>query len=454
MFKKILLINPKHLCACTAPSPGLAWIAASLENRGIETVIFDCQVIPDYKKELNNYLENYDVLGITANVATINSAIEIASLIRAKKPKAKIIMGGPYPTLVYERLIPRYADVVAVGEGENTIVELSQLNDLSKVKGIAYWDNGLKVNPQRDFIEDINICRYPAWHLFDLQKYKMPAVRRPFAIMMTSWGCPYQCIFCSRAVHGTKIRLRAIDNVLAEVDYLITHGIREIHISDDNFTFYPERVKEFCKEIIKQKYRGVRFALPGGIRADITDPEMFKLMANANFYFVRVAIESGSQAILNKVGKNLNLQVVEKIIKMIKKERIGVSAFFMIGLPFDNIETMEATINFAKKLPLDQAIFTIALPLPGTKFYKIVQEDGKFLYDLFSDSNWYTAGRAIYEIGGLKAEDVERMFRKAYKDFYLRPAQIYRTLTRQIEPFSTLEIIKYSFKCLGLIKRI
>jgi radical SAM superfamily enzyme YgiQ (UPF0313 family) len=446
----MLLINPCYSWWWTSPALGLGWIASSLERIGISPKIIDCQVTPGYKKLILDYLENgYSTVGITVNSSTISSAIDIASLIRQNSPKTRIIFGGPHPTAVYEKLIPQYADIVVLGEGEDTIVELMQQDDLSKIKGIAYYDGSLKVNERRPLIEDLDRLGFPAWHLYDLKRYRYATRRIPFAMITTSRGCPYSCIYCTKHVHGYKIRLRSLENVMKEIDYLVNKlGVKEIRFKDDNFTFYPDRVKQLCERIIAKKYRHIRFALPTGIGLNNINIEVFKLMEKAGFYQIGISIESGSQEVLGKLKSKVDFCALRKNLKLIKKIGLEINLYYMIGLPFDNVETMQDTINLAKSLPADNICFELAIPFPGTEFYEIVKAKGRFLCDLTMSSSHYE-GHAVYEMGTLTGDDVNRMYRSAYRQFYLRPSQIYRIFNLEIPSFrSLLRLVNYELSIL------
>lgn len=424
----MLLIDPVSCEWWTAPSLGLGWIASALERIGIEPEIIDCQITRHYKKEILTSLKKHPSVGISSTIGSISSALDISSLIREYSPKTRIIFGGPHPTAIYEKLIPKYADIVVLGEGEDTIVELMQEKDFSKIRGIAYWDGSLRVNPRRPFIEDLDRLGHPAWRLYDLKRYRYASARIPFAMITTSRGCPYNCIYCSKFVHGYKTRLRSLESVLDEIDYL-KYGLRtrEIRIMDDNFVFSTERVKQFCEMIIDKDYKNLRFALSNGIRADIAVPEMFELLAKAGFYSVDLGIDSGSQEIQNNTGRGVNLEMAKETIEILRRLRMKVNIHFIIGFPFDTRETMQKTVDIANNLSVDTVSFFIAVPFPGTEFYQIVQEKGRFLYDLtLNSTNFFD--RAVYEMDSLKAKDVERVFRKAYRQFYFRPWQIWRAL--------------------------
>lgn len=441
----MLLINPVHSWWWTTPNLGIAYLAATLEEEGEEIKVIDCQVTKNYKQRIIEAIRFHSLVGISINIGTISSGLEIAKLIRTKSPKTKIVMGGAHPTAIYDKLIPLYADIVVLGEGEDTIVELARFGDLSTINGIAYWNDSLKVNPSRPLITDLDRLKYPAWHLFDIKRYNFGSVQMPFAFIMTSRGCPFQCIYCTKFVHGSELRLRSLNNIVGEIDYLVNRfKIKEIHIADDNFTFYPERVKQLCNLIINRKYRNLRFALTSGIRADFADPEMIELLAQAGVYSIYVGVDSSVQEFQEKLGRKLELKMVRETVKNIKKFGMQVSLFFMIGLPFETLDTMRKTIELAKILPVDQALFSIAIPFPGTEFYNIVREKGEFLQDLVMSSVNYSIGKAVYEMEGLKAKDVEKMYRTAHREFYFRPVQIWRGVTRKIRsPISFLRLLKY-----------
>ncbi|MFH1338436.1 MAG: cobalamin-dependent protein, partial [Candidatus Omnitrophota bacterium] len=234
---QLLLILPVSPWRWTAPSLGIAYIGSALEGTGFKVKLIDCQITPGYRKKILSLLADYPSVGISVNAGNVSSALDIAREIRNHSPSTRIIMGGPHATAVYERLIPEYADIVVRGEGEDTIVELMQQDDLSSIKGIAYWDKELKLTPARPYIQDLDALRFPAWHLYELKRYRLGNTFTPLAIVMTSRGCPYDCIYCVKYVHGYKVRLRSVDNVLNEIDQLVSRfGIREIQIMDDVFT--------------------------------------------------------------------------------------------------------------------------------------------------------------------------------------------------------------------------
>ncbi|MDD5071026.1 MAG: radical SAM protein [Candidatus Omnitrophica bacterium] len=434
VFKKVLLINPAYKDWIVAVPAGLAYIAAAIEKIGVSVKVIDCRVEKGYKKKILDGIESYFFVGISVNVVTVKSAIEIAEMIRSQSPKTKIIMGGPHATAVYQHLIPKYADIITLGAAEDTIVDLIENPELSKVSGLAYWDGEIKLTPKRDKFTEIEKLPFPAWHYFDFKKYRMPGCRLPRIILITSRGCPYNCINCTKIIHGSHLRMRSADNVLEEIDYMVKrYKVKEIWVSDDNFTFSPERVKELCRKIIKANY-DLRFHLTNGVRADIVDEEMFQLMARAGFVFVSLGVESGSQEVIDKLRKRLDLRVIKKTVLALKKANLQVGLFVMIGLPFETEQTMRQTIDFAKSLPADQAFFWMVTPFPGTVLYDMIKKDGVFLRDLILEgAPSYSAGEPLFEMNHLKSQVVKKYFKKAHREFFLRPSQIVKSLKKRTE---------------------
>ena len=442
----MLFIQPKHDWYWPGLSLGIAYLASVLDNNGVCKVgFFDCQLPGNDEKRMLEALNFDNTVGISVNAGTVSSALDISRLIRERSPHTRIIMGGPHATAVYDKLIPKYADIVIMGEGEDTILELFKTDDLSLVRGVAYWDGQLRVNPAREFITDLDRIPYPAWNIFELKKYKFGGLLNPYVGMMTSRGCPNQCIYCTKFVHGSNIRLRSVDNVVGEIDYLTGRfGVREISILDDNFTFYPNRVQELCERIIKNNYKKLRFNLLGGIRAEFGDIETFRLLKRSGVERLSIGVETGSQEVSDKSNRKLDLGIIRSTIQKVKKAGIQPNVLMMVGLACDTVSTIRETINFAKSLPVEKVLFSIATPFPGTKFYDLIEKEGRFFYDLTVTSTCFTdTKRLICETQRLSAEDKRRMFKEAYRQFYLRPLQICKLI---------ISGLKYYRNFFGLLK--
>lgn len=424
----MIFVNPDCFEGYRFPSIGMLYIAALMMRRGLPVEYIDANYETGWKERLERAAPAHEWIGLTANVLSIGPSIAVADYIREKFPRHKIIMGGPYPSVRYSELIPNHADACAVGEAEETCIELAAGRPLSEIAGLAYAENGgARFNGRRPLIEDLDALPFPAWQLGHVRKYRLEHTKRnPVLPTITSRGCPFNCIFCaSDVIFGNRIRYRSAGCVLEEIDELIyRHGAREVHLWDDNFTLKRSRVIEVCEGIIKRKYRGASFMIPSGIKPDVGDYEMFRVMKRAGFYAICIAVETGDREIMSRLGKKVDVTKVREVIASARRAGILLNGFFMLGLPYDTEETMLRNVEHARSLPLHQAMFFVTIPFPGTELHDIVEKEGRFLYhnerNLYE--NGYFLGRATYEMPGrFDAAALERVFKIANRRFYFRP---------------------------------
>ncbi len=451
----MIFINPDCFHIYRFPSMGMMYIASHLAARGRRVKYVDPNFDRNWCDTLDAEVDKHEWVGITANVLSIMPAMEMVKYVREKYPEKKIIMGGPYPAINREEILDEYADAVAFGEAETTCAELEAGTELKDIKGLAWRDNGAAhINEARPLHEDLDALAFPDWSMGHVDRYVIDhSKRNPVLPLLTSRGCPFNCIFCASDVtFGNRIRYRSIDNVTAEVEELVgKHGGREIHIWDDNFTLRRKRVMEFCEALMKLKLRGISFKVPAGIKPDIGDYEMFRAMKRAGFYSVCVAVETGDQEIMKKLGKKVRVDKVKDVVAAARRAGLLVNGFFMLGLPFDTEETMRRNIDHACALPLHEANFFITVPFPGTELYDIVREEGKFLFhneqNLYEDG--YLLGRATCEMPGFDAETVERMFKLANRRFYFRPLVIVALIFKRIySPMHFFVMVRNAFRIL------
>lgn len=426
----MIFVNPDCYQGYRFPSIGLLYMAAALERAGLNAEYIDPNYDTAWKRKLADAAPRHDWIGITANILSLKPALELSALIRREYPDMKIIMGGPYPSVRYTELIPEHADAVAVGESEETILDVAGGKPLRGIEGIAWNDGGRPVfNGRRPLVADFDALPFPAWHLGHVPKYRLEHTKHnPVLPLLTSRGCPFKCIFCaSRVIFESRIRYRSIDCVVEEFDEITQkHGAREVHIWDDNFTLRRERVIEFCERLIERRSRRVSLMIPSGIKPDIGDYEMFRTMRRAGFYAVCIAVESGDAGIMEKLGKKVDVAKVRDTVAAARRAGLLTNGFFMLGLPYDTEETMRRNIEHACSLPLHQALFFVTIPFPGTELYDIVKEEGRLLYDNEVElyERGYFLGRATCEMPGFDAETLEKMYRLANRRFFFRPAAL------------------------------
>jgi magnesium-protoporphyrin IX monomethyl ester (oxidative) cyclase len=332
------------------------------------------------------------------------TAFEVVEAVKAVNNKIVVVLMGQHPSARPEAcLADSNVDFVVIGEPENTISELTDALELGKknfsgIDGLGFRKDGKPtLTGERAIIADMDSLPFPARHLLPMKLYYEAVkenplrgeISKPWTIVTTSRGCPYNCVFCTTCiVWGRTWRARSPKNVVDELEHLVkTYGIKQVDFYDENMTLDKKRVADICDLIVE---RGLRFDwfTPNGIRADTLDETLLRKMKRAGCKKIRVAPESGVQRVVDEViGKNLDLKTVEQAVVLCKKVGIKVGCFFVLGLIGETKADIEETIKFAYKLRslgADSLIFSIAMPIYGTALYEQAVEGG-YLREGFCD---------------------------------------------------------------------
>jgi len=438
---RILLIKPPSSDIATInQSLGLAYPAAVLEKEGLPVKIIDAPVLGYRQGKIIKETKRFKptIIGLTCLTQEFPATLKLASNLKKHFRQCLIIIGGPHVTVTPRKTMKHQCfDLAVLGEGEKTLIKLiknlEKGKSLKKIKGIAF-KKGRKIiitSPQ-PFIKNLNSLPFPARHLLPpLAKYRpTPGSYKnlPVGTIITSRGCPYQCTFCARNVFGNQIRFRSPKNVVDEMEVLVKkYGACEIRVWDDTFNLNPKRVIQICQEILK---RNLKFSWTCQARVNFTNLRMLRLMKKAGCWQISYGIESGNQAILNKIKKGITLKMAQEAIAKTKQAGIEVKAFFMLGLPGDTEETMQETIDFAKKLDPDIATFSITIPFPGTEIYERAIKTGELRKVSFENYIPYETKRLPFLPKGLTAKKIIEYQGKAYREFYFRPKIFLRELAK------------------------
>ena len=255
---------------------------------------------------------------------------------------------------------------------------------------------------------------------------------------------------CTKIIHGNRFRTRSPESVLDELTVLAEKfGAREIHVWDDNFTLNPERAKNICRGIVARGlHEKLRFALPNGIRADINDEELFDLMRDANFYFAIVAIESADQNVINSLEKGLDLEKVETTVNSLVQRGFRVGLFFMMGLPFDTVDTLKKNAKFAASLPAHHAFFWRVTPFPGTKLYDISADaENTTVESYIQDFITYDRPSGRSANPNIPSRVLSFYIWWAHFRFYISRWRLFRTLGKFIQEKNILSDLGFLVKC-------
>lgn len=430
----VLLINPldhghvKTGLGIKVPPLNLMYLGAALEEDSISVKIIDDDLYQAGFRKVADLASKIDplVVGVTATTATIKNALKYIKAIKKVLPNTITVIGGPHPmfmpieTLKSEKSL----DVVVIGEGEETLVEIAEkygnegLKNFNEIKGIFYRDaDKIKSTPSRPLIKSLDNLPFPARHLVLFKEYKTS--KGQAGGMITSRGCVFSCNYCSSSlIMGKKFRTRSPENVVDEMEELVyKYGVKDIALLDDIFMLNKQRAIKIADEI-RNRHLDLNFIASS--RVDTVNKDLLESLKKTGMTTLYCGIESGSQRVLDTMGKGITLKQAEDAIKITKEVGVDAIGSFILGYPGETSQEMDQTINFAIKLDPDYSQFSILTPFPGTPIYYTLKKEG-----LLSSEDWgkYTVLDSVidYEKLGLSKKLVERKLAKAYLKFYLRP---------------------------------
>ena len=439
---KVTFLNPPQtnskykFLGVVAPSLGIGYMAAVLEKNGYDVDVLDASALELTYDEIGEEIlkRNPDIVSISALTPTIGVALDSADKIKEVKPDTIVVLGGYHPTFEYESVLEEPSvDVVVRGEGEYTFLDLVRTvengGDLADVQGLAFHDENnfsLVVTPDRPIIEDLDELPFPAFHLFPMEKYRILNITTNVATIITTRGCPMQCSFCSSAaLHGHHLRRRSPENVCDEIEVRLNEqNIDTIAFMDDTFTLNKKFVRDFCAEI---KGRNLKFWWGCTSRVDTLDEELLQLMKDSGCITIFIGVESADQQMLEKMNKNITVSKTESAFRLARKVGIRTIASCVIGMPEDTKESMKKTIDFVKSLNPNYALYSLATPYPGTRFY-----NETFKKNLIQIKDWskYTLIDPVLETIDCSSKELRSIQKKAFLKFYLRPGYLIRQVSQ------------------------
>ncbi len=461
---KIILVNPPYgfgdlvgksrsmkIVMNVIQPLGLGYIAALLERDGYEVRIEDSQCLGYNHRTLIDRVKSFcpDILGISATTPTFGSCLLTAQMFKKSLPKVPVIIGGahvsalPQETMAYDCF-----DVGVIGEGDYTTLELVKhiekngLNRLGEVAGIAFRHNGqFYLTERRSFIKNLDELPLPARHLLPQLHMYHPAPtsykRLPNAHVFSARGCAgTRCVFCDRGGFGFSVRFRSVENLFEEIEELVNvYGARDLKIYDDTFTLDKKRVLKICDEFKKRQIDLPWCCLA---RTNTVNREVLKAMKDAGCWEVLFGLESMDQNVLSSLMKYTTVEQNIQAVKLCHEIGISVRANFIVGTPYDSLETMEGDLQGAIKLNMDFAHFNKFEPYPGSELYQTLAKEG-YTYDFTKwESHHDLKGAFMYIPKGITEEQYRDWLVNAHKRYYLRP----RYILRQMASIRSAEDIK------------
>lgn len=401
----------------------LSYSTSLLAKHGINATMIDAiaEEIPEDK-----FLEK--IAGMQLDYLVAETSIpsfyyDLNILKKIAKTGIPVILCGPNSQIYQPHFLKEHPFIsfVLYGEYEFTLLDLiktlQENKDLSLAKGLIYNDNGaIKKNlPREPF--DINLLPWPQRDGLAMDKYlDAPGeMRFPSVQMLASRGCPFKCQFClwpQVVYQGYHYRTRDIKDVVNEMEYLVIEkGFKSVYFDDDTFNIGKKRMLEFCRKIKERELNKTQWSIMA--RPDLMDEEILENMKEAGLWAVKYGLESANQSLVDQIGKDMDLDKAEKMIKFTKKLGIKVHLTFTFGLPGETKETIEKTIQYALKLDPFSIQFSITTPFPGTKYFEILEKKDLIVSKDFSSYDGHS--KSVIKLENLTPLDLEMAKMRAYR---------------------------------------
>lgn len=371
---RVVLVNPPPATAADRhwsgyASLGLGYLASSLLASGVEVEVVDGKLSELDVAEVVHRVcaADADLVGITSMTLEFPIASRIAFAIR-ERSRAPIIIGGAHANAVAAETLRECAalDLCCFGEGEDLIVEVARClregGSLAAIAGLAHRDGDrIITNAPRPFRSDYDSLPFPAWQLF-------PAVS--VLPVFTHRGCPFRCVFCSHN-SGTKVRYRSVGNTLEELEHLAERfHPASVRFEDETFGLNLARTKNILRGILA---RGLhrRMSFSAQTRVDCIDAELMALMKRANFHVLELGVESGSDAVLRRIGKGITRAEARHAVSLARAVQMKVWCKFILGHPHETPDELRETVRFISDLNPDRLSVAVMTPYPGTPIYEM-----------------------------------------------------------------------------------
>ena len=416
------------------PPVGLAYIAAVLQQNGIEVKIVDAKSlnIPPVVVAERVEEEEPELVGVTVFTSNLKGALETCREIKEHCPYTNIVVGGPHIHPLHREVIERdYIDFCVRGEGEITMLELAKAissgADLKQVTGITFKDGeDIIVTPDRPFISDLDTLPFPARDLLPNHIYRAAIGQSwgKFAAVSASRGCPFHCNFCQVPRFWPVQRRRSVGNILDELEDIAgIYKIKNVRFTDETLPLNKKWITALCQGMAE---RGLnkKIAWSCDNRVDTINEDILAEMAMANCQVIFYGIEFGNQRILDFAGKGTTIAQICEVIEMTKKAGITPTGNFMIGYPTETRETIQDTIALAVGLDLDFASISIVTPFPGTELYDYCQENDLLRTNNWEEYSYFHPGEGIIKLDGLTSGELVNLYQKAYFEFNYRHVSV------------------------------
>jgi len=368
------------------PPLGAATLAAQLRRLGVETRVFDCTfgTFEQLRTDLTTYSPG--IVGVYSMVSLTANTLRVAEMVRTSLPQALLVAGGPLPT-VFPRRYTQHFDAVFRGEADMSFPRFCRdyfaggaspprMGDLplATYGGLFVPNHGLHVDNATVHHGESELATFPLPDRGDFdhaayQKEWLQKTGSKATSIIVTLGCPYGCDFCSKPIFGSVVRRRSLDAVFEEIAQIRRLGYDSLWIADDTFTLNEPYLAEFCRRIA-----GLGMSWSCLSRANGISAATVRLMQKSGCRRVYLGLESGSQATLDLMKKQVSVEQGIRAADLYRRAGVEVAAFFIVGYPGETVSTIEETFKLALALPLDEISFNVPMPLPGSKLFERLGE--------------------------------------------------------------------------------
>lgn len=374
-MKPVYLISHEVVRCNAMPCVGLAYIAAYLQSKGIDTEMFDTNYLRKNPYEiLSNKIPG--IVGITCESRNFEEAIKIAAF--AKKRGHITVLGGLHVSLIEEQTLDyQEVDFAVTGDGEIPFYNLvralyDEKNNFLDIPGLIFRENGeIKVNPVAR-IENLDSFPYPDYRIAKIDTIENYPI-------ITSRGCPYKCTYCTvGSISRGDWRFRSVENIVGEIKLALErYNIKKFTIIDENFSQKMDRVTDFCNSLIKEGIN-IKWSVMEGMRADKIDKNILNLLKKSGCNSITFGIETIENSELKNAFTDKKMLDINRAVKLSHEAGFEVGGYFIVGLPGSNFNTVMNSVDYAKE-NLDIAIFWMAIPYLNTPLYKQVIKKHRLL---------------------------------------------------------------------------
>jgi len=450
--KNVLLVAPRlndpRIQTEMYPSGALLLMGTMLSNLGHNVKIVHMATDHVAPFQLEKILSSFkpDIVGLTVNTFQTASAKQVSRIVKNINKDILVVIGGPHPSALGVKTFNdfHYVDIVVVGEGEHTFLDIVDgKKDLEEISGICYTS---KMNKPRPLAKDLDYIPLPNLDLVDITRFigASPIGAYPSMYIMASRGCPFCCTFCNKSVWGNTVRFRKPELIIKEIEWLHQrYGIKEIYFQDDTFNLNREWTERIFSLIIDHELnKEIVYKTPFRVNERLVDKELLQLAKDAGFWMIFYGVESGNQRMLDSMKKGITVAEIRRAFELTHEVGIKTIASFILGMPGETEQSIKDSVNLLKVLKTEYFGFSYAMPFPETELTETLIEKNHILetdYDKYS-------GQCIVRTDSLTREELISYYVHYIKKEAIKMKLEHMTLWEKIRkgvkhPILSLQII-------------